>query len=105
MDDYVTGTMYLDSNELEQQPAHTFLTKWTFNNKICGTGKTKKGSENIKYFVKKSMKILVCLSNHRLIEEFIEWMEIWLNWCKILFISIYKNLIYHLLKRYLIPCF
>ncbi len=75
MDDHVTGTMYLDSNELERQPAHTFLTKWTFNNKSCGTGKTKKDSDNIKYFVKKGMKILVCLSNHRLIEEFIERME------------------------------
>lgn len=37
MDDHVTGTMFLDSNELDQQPAHTFLTKWTFNNKSCGT--------------------------------------------------------------------
>jgi len=75
MDDHVTGTMYLDSEELERQPAHTFLTKWTFNNKSCGTGKTKKDSDNIKYFVKKGMKILVCLSNHKLIEEFIERME------------------------------
>ena len=53
MDDNVTGTMYLDSNELERQPAGTFLTKWTFNNKSCGTGKTKKDCDNIKYYVKK----------------------------------------------------
>lgn len=75
MDDHVTGTMYLDSTELERQPAHTFLTKWTFNNKSCGTGKTKKDSNNIKYYVKKGMKVFVCLSNHKLIEEFIERME------------------------------
>ncbi|MFW9881651.1 MAG: hypothetical protein ACFFG0_51960, partial [Candidatus Thorarchaeota archaeon] len=74
MDDYVTGTMYLDSEELENQPAKSFLAKWTFNNKSCGTGKTKKDSDNIKYFVKRGMKILVCLPNHKLFEEFIEQM-------------------------------
>ena len=75
MDNQVTGTMYLDSNDLERQPAYTFLTKWTFNNKSCGTGKTKKNSENIKYYVKNDVKILVCLANHGLIEEFIKRME------------------------------
>ncbi|KKL68113.1 hypothetical protein LCGC14_2128240, partial [marine sediment metagenome] len=75
MDEYLTGTMYLDSEELENQPAYTFLTKWTFNNKSCGTRKTKKNYDNIKHNVKKGKKILVCLSNHRLIEEFIERME------------------------------
>ncbi|MFX1281166.1 MAG: hypothetical protein ACFFA3_17580 [Promethearchaeota archaeon] len=75
MDEHVTGTMYLDSNDLERQPAHTFRTKWTFNNKSSGTGKTKKNYETIKYFVKNDMKILICLPNHRLIEEFIERME------------------------------
>ncbi|MHA1989166.1 MAG: hypothetical protein ACW98D_21290 [Promethearchaeota archaeon] len=75
MDDHVTGTIYLDSNELERQPAHTFQTKWTFNNKSCGTRKTKKNHDNIKYQVTRGKKILVCLSNHRLIEEFIDRME------------------------------
>ena len=75
MDDHVTGTMYLDSNELEKQPSQTFRTKWTFNNKSSGTGKTKKNYETIRYFVKNDMKILICLPNHRLIEEFIERME------------------------------
>ena len=72
MDDYVTGTMYLDSDELEQQPAHTFQNKRTFNNKSSGTGKTKKNYEIIKYFGKNGMKILICLPTHSLIEEFIE---------------------------------
>jgi hypothetical protein len=75
MDEHVTGTMYLNSKELEKQPSQTFLTKWTFNNKSCGTGKTKKTYEHIKYCVKEGMKLLICLSIHKLIEEFIERME------------------------------
>ncbi|MFW9970363.1 MAG: hypothetical protein ACFFDF_09200 [Candidatus Odinarchaeota archaeon] len=75
MDDHVTGIMYLDSEGLENQPVQSFLTKWTFNNKSCGMRKTKKNYDNIKYNVKRGKKILVCLSNHSLIEEFIERME------------------------------
>ncbi|MHA2008870.1 MAG: hypothetical protein ACW99L_15555 [Promethearchaeota archaeon] len=62
--------IYLTSEELAEYPVEDFIGKWTFNNKTCGTGKSRKIYEIIEYGITHEMKMMVCLPTHDNIEEF-----------------------------------
>jgi len=62
--------IYLTSEELAEYPVEEFIGKWTFNNKTCGTGKSRKIYEIIEYGIVHEMNMMVCLPTHDNIEEF-----------------------------------
>ncbi|NVM19432.1 MAG: hypothetical protein HWN80_17155 [Candidatus Lokiarchaeota archaeon] len=62
--------IYLTSEELAEYPVEEFFGKWTFNNKTCGTGKSRKIHEIIDYGVTHQLKMMVCLPTHANVEEF-----------------------------------
>lgn len=68
--------IYLTSEELAEYPVEKFIGKWTFNNKTCGTGKSRKIYEIIEYGIAHEMNMMICLPTHDNIEEFMSRMTV-----------------------------
>ncbi len=60
----------VNAEELEKLPVESLLNKFTYNHCKPGTGKTKKIHQILDYCVENQLKVMVCMPNHNLINEF-----------------------------------
>ncbi len=60
----------VNSEELDTYPIEDFIDKFVYNHCKPGTGKTKKIHQILDYCVENDLKVMVCMPNHDLIDEF-----------------------------------
>jgi hypothetical protein len=60
----------LNAEELESYLVENFIGKFVYNHCKPGIGKTKKIHQVLEYCVKEGLKVMVCMPNHDLINEF-----------------------------------
>lgn len=65
----------VNSEELENYPIEDLIDKFVYNHCKPGTGKIKKIHQILDYCVENELKVMVCMPNHDLIDEFNRYTE------------------------------